>query len=1265
MLEIIGNHIALLSDEDLRSLIGLLCEADLRKRGLPASAVTWGGNQTAKDGGLDVRVALRAGTAIEGFIPRAATGFQVKKSDMPPSAIGPEMKPKGMIRPVISALAQDSGAYIIVSANGSTADSALSDRRAAMAGAVTGMPEATKLELDFYDRNRIATWVREHAGMMLWVRTKIGKAIPGWRSHGAWSHRPASGGDYLLDETVRIRSATANEGEGLSTLAGIHKLRDALREPGKVVRLVGLSGIGKTRLVEALFDVKIGERALDSALAVYTNVAEGPTPQPSGMASDLVAAGTRAVLVIDNCPPEVHRHLSEIARAPTSTISVITVEYDIREDQPEGTDVFELEPSSPALVEKLLAARFPKLSQVDRQTIADAEFSGGNARIAIALAETVRPGESIKGLGDAELFKRLFEQRHGSNEPLDIIAQALSLVYSFDGENTKADGELAALGRLVGKSPSEMYRGAQELYRRDLAQARSVWRAVLPHAVANRLAAAALENIPLATIQTELIEGDSERLLKSFSRRLGYLDGSKQARSIVASWLKRGGLLADLAKMTGEQQAMFTNVAPAAPEAVLGALEAALATDNAETLEACRTHVRLLRSLAYEAALFDRVVALLVKLATADKPALQETDPERALVTLFYVILSGTHAPVEQRLRWVESWLRSDDKRLRELGAQALGALMQTESFSPSHSFDFGAHSRDYGLWPRGPAALGHWFGLVLGVAEAFSLSNDPVAARVRKAIAAEFRGLWTNANCFDELERIAKAIAGDGFWRDGWIAARQTLRYDGKRLSPEIRERLAALEAHLRPKNLVHQVRGVVLDAKGSAVDLDDLEDGDDYQTVRARLEAAVTRLGTDVAHDPAAFAKLLPELVENSGKLRAFGHALALAADVPQALWAPLVRAFAVSTKKNTQVLNGFLTGIQQRDDALADAMLDEAVTHPALAADFPVLQGSVTIDERGVARLRRALAHGTAPIGAYNNLAYGRSCDPIPGPTFRDLVLAIGERPGGEVVALDILAMRIFTDRSDKRLTVPETMEAGRKLLQAFELPNERTRDERIDHDLALVVSGCLEGSEGRQAAVKLCGRLIEGFDKRHLSPSDYADTMTALFKLHPSEMLDAFFAQGEKRRRRAVQTFALFMRHRANPLSAVPDELILAWSDKDPVTRYPLVAATATLFKRPNHQLPEAWTPLTTKLFAKAPDAKEVLAEIVHRLRPMSWSGSRATKMESRLRLLEQLDTGSKTQLIQAVSDAAASLRKDIATERKHETESERANSGRFE
>jgi lambda repressor-like predicted transcriptional regulator len=153
-----------------------LCEAELRRQGFSASHVTWGGDQNATDGGIDVRVALPPGSVIQGFVPRAASGFQVKKQDMPPAEIVAEMCPKGAIRASIRNLVQDSGAYVLVSSEGSTSDSALNNRRDAMKQALAELPNAGMLALDFYDRTRIATWLRSHEGLIPWVRGLIGKA---------------------------------------------------------------------------------------------------------------------------------------------------------------------------------------------------------------------------------------------------------------------------------------------------------------------------------------------------------------------------------------------------------------------------------------------------------------------------------------------------------------------------------------------------------------------------------------------------------------------------------------------------------------------------------------------------------------------------------------------------------------------------------------------------------------------------------------------------------------------------------------------------------------------------------------------------------------------------------------------------------------------------------------------------------------------------------------------------------------------------------
>jgi hypothetical protein len=407
LFDVSSEHIAALDDEGLRLLIARLCEADLRLRGFPTSAVLYGGNQIAADGGIDIRIELPPDAGISGFIPRTATGFQAKADDMPPAKIEDEMRPQTKqgdgakahcLRPSIRSLAEVGGAYVIVSSKGSTTDSRLIDRREAMRAAVADLDCGYDLHLDFYDRTRMATWVREYPGEILWLRERIGHPLSGWRPFGNWSNAPAGADDnYLSDEGARLRDQTHPQDGPLSISEGIGRLRSLLLLPGGIVRLTGLSGTGKTRLLEALFDPHIGSQPLDPAHAVYVDIGqEAPQPSAGQLANQLIAEGKRTILLLDNCPHETHDAIAPICKSSGSTLSLITVDLDIRDDKPEDTNVFRLQNASETVIESLLEYRYPSLSQAVRRHIA--EFSGGNARIAILTAQHVGPETNLADL---------------------------------------------------------------------------------------------------------------------------------------------------------------------------------------------------------------------------------------------------------------------------------------------------------------------------------------------------------------------------------------------------------------------------------------------------------------------------------------------------------------------------------------------------------------------------------------------------------------------------------------------------------------------------------------------------------------------------------------------------------------------------------------------------------------------------------------------------------------------------------------------------
>lgn len=1264
MFDVSPNDIAHLNDVDLRELVGRLCEAELASLNLTAAAVTWGGNQTAADGGIDVRVSLPLGSSVNGFVPRISTGFQVKKPDMPRAAILDEMRPHGVIRPVIQELAHEGGAYIIVSSNGSTADIALGNRRNALREALTGVDNAVQLHTDFYDRTRLATWVRQHPGLITWVKEKVGRTFVGWRPYGSWSSS-AEGveEEYLLDDKLRLHMGKHRDAPTQPVIDAIDELRAELAQPAKIVRLVGLSGVGKTRFVQALFDARIGSRSLPPSLAVYTNLSDNPDPQPTSLASDLIANCTRAILIVDNCPPDLHRRLSDLCTASGSTVSVLTVEYDVREDQPEGTQVVTLETSSAELIQKLIRRRFSHLSEVNARTIAD--LSGGNARIAIALAGTVDQSETLAELSDDELFQRLFRQRHNPNDALLLAAQACSLVYSFQGEAVaEDDAELQHLAVLADQAPRELYRHVNELLRRDLVQQRSVWRAVLPHAIANRLAARALQDTPYDLVVQQLVTCGTDRLARSFSRRLGFLHDHSSAVSIVKRWLAPGGLLGDTTKLNGLGRAMFENVASVSPSAALEAFERATNGDPDVAAMVFREHQSLLRSLAYDPPLFERSASLLALAAVQSTDEREVKEASERFSSLFTIFLSGTHATIEQRLVVIERLLRSAEPKLRLLGLAALEKTLKTMHFSSHYRFEFGARPRDYGYQPRTNDEFTKWFMAALALIERLAFTERILIPELSGLVAKNFPGLWSVEHVCGQLEGIVRRFATERFWREGWIACRKTIHFNRSQLTSNSLSRLSALEAELKPSSLSDRVRAIVLGKSYNYLDFENVNPGDDISDKFEKLEAIATELGSAVATDKVTFADLLPDLLRGGGRAWAFGRGLARVAEDCIATWFKLVGGLGELPleDRDAQVLRGYLAELWQNDRDLVQNLLDDALDQPSLIAFVPLLHSAVGLDKRGVDRMKQALNSGQVSVLMFRNLAYGRITDRLAGSDLSDLLLLIAEQPEGFDVALEILHMRLLSDRSAHIPHESELLEVGRNLLRSVRFHRYGDRD--IYH-LTELVRICLADPKAAEVAAEVVDRLKRAVAAGETYSFDNNELLKTLLTIQPSVVLDAIFDGDNEAQQEGIDLFDNLSGSLQNPADQISLEELVAWCNQDPEKRFVLAAAFVTLGRRSEESGLQVWSEQAMALLANAPDPSSVLAVFVDRFRPSSWSGSRASLMEANVRMLDSLEGGVTGRLTMVIAEARIQLLREIEEERIRETTRDRVRDERFE
>jgi len=149
----------------------------------------------------------------------------------------------------------------------------------------------------------------------------------------------------------------------------------------------------------------------------------------------------------------------------------------------------------------------------------------------------------------------------------------------------------------------------------------------------------------------------------------------------------------------------------------------------------------------------------------------------------------------------------------------------------------------------------------------------------------------------------------------------------------------------------------------------------------------------------------------------------------------------------------------------------------------------------------------------------------------------------------------------------------------------------------------------------------------------------DLLRALFKTQPVVMLNELVVGTDKDRWKSIEIVRETARHRQNPVSLVPDDVMLAWCAADPATRYPFAASLVLLFARPSDKEPHEWRPIVKPLLERAPDPAAVFNAVSGRLWPTSFSGSIASKYESRLQLLDRLEIGKDPQASRSVRGRA--------------------------
>ncbi|WP_157405673.1 hypothetical protein [Asticcacaulis benevestitus] len=1206
----------------------------MRKNRLSPAYVTWDGDQRASDGGIDVRISIPEDVEITGWVPDRNTVFQIKAEDLPPAKIRVEMFPGDVVRPALAELDQARGIYIIASSRASVADRRLRERKIVMRDCAD-QHELRTLGVDYYGRRALADWASEHKSLGPWVRALAGRSSEGWKSYGPWAYMETTSDAQFLDDP-EVKAFIPGEEESVSALTAIGNMRQRLGQPGQCLRLIGLSGVGKTRLVQALFDdrVETDHPALNPDTVLYTDLGDEPSPAPNHMADQLIAENRRMVLVVDNCGADLHERLVKIVAADNSHLSLLTIEYDIRDDLSLETQAYRLEPASNELVSALVRRRYNYLSDNDVEHIID--FSGGNARVAIVLAGTAEQGGELAQLRNNELFDRLFSQRQGSSSELLASATAASLVYSFDGETSDVpDSELATLSELAGLTMLKMRNCLNDLGRRGLLQKRANWRALLPHAISNRLALRALDDVPQDMLWAKLACG-SLRLARSFSRRLSYLHESPIAMALAVRWLSDGNGLTKVAALEGLSLDIFCNLAPLQPERALTLLEVAIGDEAfLSTRNFDRSRIaHLVRNIAYEPQYFERCVYILAAFVLKEDGNSSHVAVRSLLERLYQIQFSGTDALPAERARILERLLRTGDAKLEAIGFSLLDTALGTR-ISRGVSADFGARRMGFGFFPETGSEIAEWYRLFLNFSARLGQEAGPLGGEVRKRVADKISDLWEFRDLWDDLDRIANLFSAIDGWPEGWLGAKSTAYYHSRTLSPEARARLESLQERLKPSTLVTRIKAQVFGLKNlSLQDIEEDAPGEDFDYSARYLvwHNRARELGRQAAFDDAALDEVLHLIFQqtNYNTGAAFGEGVGAAyPDIPR-LFDKLKFAYSgLPQPEQLYALSCLLRAAKARSAEQFERFLDSALSDSIWGPVFVHLQGHFELDGRSLERVLDPVVLERTPIRNYKSLAHSLrilSIDEV-----RRLVDTVQGKTDGFPSALEMMFWAAYDQ--DKTTRDRQGMQA---LTREF-LGSVPWKDlERLDHSDAHHLADLVTFAFPNDTEIEAAGAVAKGYIHWRLRTYIHVwkdkNVLGELFKIFGTAILDkllqsGMFAEDEQ----LMAALGRSSRYDTAALSSLSPAQVLAWCEVDPDHRFLLIAKSLEFFDRRREagegSKSEQWSELGSAILEHAPDRLAIIRIAIDTAHPRGGDGGVADVLRERAELVRALADGT--------------------------------------
>ena len=1267
--EITGAHIGALLAPHLVILTRRLLVAEAAKNRIPLDEIHVSSTLTAADGGVDGSIQWVGAPDRTPYLPSRYCVIQVKAAAITPGKAAKDiLTAAGELEPAVRATFEAGGTYIML-CNRSYVGREVAKRAAAIIEAAEAQGvKVNALQVAFRDADQIATWVNEHPQVATWVQEQTQPGLAStFKTYTHWAGRHEHETPFVSDERLAaVRAA----------------VRPAVEQEREVVRVVGLSGLGKSRLVlEALADdVDAGYRPAD--LVLYGIETELGSTTVKGAVQFLVDIGERAIIVVDRCSAETHTDLAAIVRRSSSRLSLITIDHEIpRGSLPPGTHL--IESASTAVVETLIKSLQPGLPTEDVRRLV--KFANGFPQMAVLSALAWVADIPLATVATDVLIEQVVIGNSLLNKDEVLQGAKLLSVFGLMGFRDEAAVELGQAASISGALSAEKLRTTfADLVHRRVAQPRGRYITIQPRPIAHSLAERQWQEWDPGKWD-EILTQAPARMREKAAGQLALLNRSNISLEVTRHVCRHDGPLDDYEAVCDPANASVIDCLSEVDGKATGELlervfntlpDGALKDFSGDARGEIRWAVQ---RIAFVPATFELGAMLLFRLALAENESWSNNSTGQ-FTSLFPAYLGDTAADGAARLSLLDELIDQDEPAQNMLLVEALEKGAEVTHFSRSVGIESHGLRKALEPWdPRTQDALAY-IEECLNRLLRFAQVEDEVGVRAKQALASDFRGL-VGTGFIDFVESaVTQIVTAQGhYWPQALASLGDIITYDDGAIPKEVADRVHALIAMVSPDDLNGRLKLLVTEMPWDYPCDEKL----DFDVRETRQQEAIADVAGEALRHPEILAAELTALSTGEQRMSGlFGAGLATQANNKLFWLWTIMKAYGAAPvgNQNPDLLASYLAELAKTKPRLVETFKRRAIKAPTLGWIVPLLSFKMDIPAADIRLVCEGLKSGTVPSNALHTWTFGGRLAKREPAEVAPLFSQMFSTPDQSSLGYDLIGM--YTHGRKERLE-----QLRPQLREAAEAAIAKSSNNMNDHHFVELMTWLLkkgrDDADARAVALSLTRQLLERVDEGSLSDERRIKPLLPLLLKEFPEIVWPLIGNAITSNPKAAWRFqhalgkgySFGRRAKTAPIQELSEDTLLAWSHANPevapaflINILPLLtnnknAEADQEFGRAeaaegNHSAAaHQFTDTVRRLINEFGERDDVQRALVANMQTFGWSGSLTTYYELYEQPLASLHKHPKAAVRRWARRMSDSIARQIAQVRQSDDEQE--------